>query len=185
MRRSHSKHWRPLLAPVVAALAVAACTTATPYQPLRGSSGGFAEQRVDQNRYRVSFTGNEYTSRQRVEDYLLYRAAELTLANGYDSFTVVRGETEEDREVSVSPGWGSYSPHWRPHWSYYGRPYGWRHWDPWFGAPYWADGVDIDTVSSYEATAEILMNRGPGVGARSFDARQVIARLGPKIVIPR
>ena len=184
MHISTTKRRRLLLAPVAAALAVAACTTATPYQPLR-SSGGFAEQRIEQNRYRVSFTGNEYTSRQRVENYLLFRAAELTLANGFDSFTIVRSATERDVDIRTSPGWGSYSPYWRPYWRYYGRPYGWRTWDPWYGGPYWADSVDIDTVTSYEATAEIVMSRGPGAGPHSFNARQVIANLRPTIQVPR
>jgi hypothetical protein len=184
MDNSTSKRWRSLLAPVAVALALAACATATPYQPLRGSSGGFSEQRIEQNRYRVSFTGNSYTSRQRVENYLLYRAAELTLANGYDTFTIVRRDTERDVDVRTSPGWGSYSPYWRPSWRYYGRPYGWRHWDPWFGDPFWADRVDIRTVTSYEAMAEIIMGRG-GTGPQTFNARAVIANLQPTIVIPR
>ena len=77
-----SKHgrWRSLALPITAALALAACATATPYQPLRGSGGGFTEQRLQPDRYRVAFVGNDYTSRQRVENYLLYRAAELTVA---------------------------------------------------------------------------------------------------------
>lgn len=187
MDNSRSKRRRSLLAPVAAALALAACATATPYQPAgtRGASGGFSEQRIEQNRYRVSFAGNAYTSRQRVENYLLYRAAELTLANGYDTFTIVRRDTDKDVDIRTSPGWGSYSPYWRPYWRYYGRPYGWRHWDPWFGDPFWADRIDVRTVTRYEATAEIIMSRGPGTGPQSFNARQVIANLRPTIVVPR
>jgi hypothetical protein len=170
-------------------LVVTACATATPYQPLGtrgGASGGFTEQRIEANRYRVAFVGNSLTSRARVENYLLYRAAEITLANGFDSFTIVRRDTERDIETRVSPGLypGPY-PYWRPYWRYGGR-WGWRSWDPWFGDPFWADTVDIDTVERFEAMAEIVMIRGarPGDPA-SFDARQVIANLGPTIVVPR
>ena len=187
MQYPPSKRWRSLVAPVAAALALAACATATPYQPLRGSGGGFAEQRIEQNRYRVSFTGNEYTSRQRVENYLLFRAAELTLANGYDTFTIVRRDTDKDVDVRTygSPGYyGGYSPYWRPYWRYRG-PWGWRHWDPWFGDPYWGNSVDVRTVTSYEAMAEIVMSRGPGAGPQSFNARSVIANLRPTIAVPR
>ncbi|HXG80875.1 MAG TPA: hypothetical protein VNJ05_03655 [Sphingomicrobium sp.] len=184
MTNPTTQRWRRRLAPVAAALAVAACATATPYQPLR-SSGGFSEQRIESNRYRVSFTGNEYTSRQQVENYLLFRAAELTLANGYDTFTIVRRDTDKDVDIRTTPGWGSYSPYWRPYWRYYGRPYGWRYWDPWYGDPFWADRMDVRTVTSYEATAEIVMTRGPGTGPQSFNARQVIANLRPTIQIPR
>ena len=177
-----------LLVPIAAALALAACATATPYQPLRGSSGGFTEQRIEANRYRVAFIGNDYTSRQRVENYPLYRAAELTLANGYDGFTIAQRAT--DRNVDVrsygSPGGFNrgFYPGWRPYWRYRGS-FGWRHWDPWYGDPFWADRIDLRTVDSYEAMAEIVMFRGRRTDAASFDARQVIGNLRPTIVVPR
>ena len=42
---------------VAAGLALAACATATPYQPagLNGQRGGYAEQRLENNRFRVKF----------------------------------------------------------------------------------------------------------------------------------
>ena len=179
---------RIALAPVAAALIVAGCATGpTPYQPLgaRGATGGFTEQRLEANRYRVAFVGNQFTSRARVENYLLFRAAELTLANGFDSFTIVRRDTEREVETRVSPGIGAY-PYWRPYWSYWGRPFGRRYWDPWYGDPFWADRVDVRTVDRYEATAEIVMFRGSRPNdAMSFDARQVIANLRPTLVVPR
>ncbi|MFW2344234.1 MAG: CC0125/CC1285 family lipoprotein, partial [Brevundimonas mediterranea] len=51
---------RALAMTAVAGLALAACATATPYQPagFNGERGGYAEQRVENNRYRVSFAGN-------------------------------------------------------------------------------------------------------------------------------
>jgi hypothetical protein len=180
---------RRWLAPIAAALALAACATATPYQPLgtRGASGGFAEQRIEPNRYRVTFVGNDYTSRQRVENYLLFRAAELTLANGYDSFTIVRRDTERDVDTRVyDTGLRSPYSYWRPSWRYYGGRYGWRHWDPWYGGPFWGDTIDVRTVERYEATAEIVMLRGGRPGdPSSFDARQVITNLRPTIQVPR
>jgi hypothetical protein len=188
MSNKESPHGRrrSLLAPIAAALVVTACATATPYQPLgtRGASGGFAEQRIEANRYRVTFVGNDYTSRARVENYLLFRAAELTVANGYDTFTVVQRDTDKDVDIRSygSPG---FYPGWRPYWRYYGRPYGWRYWDPWYGDPFWADRIDVRTVTRYEATAEIVMSRGPAASPQSFNARQVIANLRPTIQVPR
>ena len=177
---------RGLAAPIAAALVVAACATATPYQPIgtQGSRGGFAEQRIEANRYRVVFVGNDYTSRARVENYLLFRAAELTLANGYDGFTIVRRDTDKDVDIRSygSPG---FYPGWNPYWRYRGR-YGWRYWDPWYGDPFWGDTIDVRTVESYEATAEIVMFRGARAGdPHSFDARQVIANLRPTIMVPK
>lgn len=181
-----NRRWR-FAVPVAAVLALTACATATPYQPLgtRGTSGGFAEQRIEANRYRVLFVGNDYTSRQRVENYLLFRAAELTVANGYDGFTIVRRDTERDVDTRVTggSGFGPY-PYWRPYWRYRGY-YGWRQWDPWYGDPFWADRIDVRTVESYEAMAEIVMFRGRRADVQSFDARQVIGNLRPTIVIPK
>ena len=180
---------RRWLAPIAAALALTACATATPYQPLgtRGASGGFTEQRIEANRYRVTFVGNDYTSRQRVENYLLFRAAELTVANGFDGFTIVRRDTDRNVEQRVyDTGLRAPYGYWRPYWRYYGGRYGWRSWDPWFGDPFWGDSIDIRTVERYEATAEIVMFRGNRAGdPSSFDARQVIANLRPTIQVPR
>lgn len=179
-----------VLAPL-AALALFACASPTPYQPLgtrgTGASGGYASQQIEQNRFRVSFSGNQLTSRERVENYLLFRAAELTVQNGYDGFTVVRRDTDRDVRTRVRPdpfGPGPFG-YWAPYWSYYG-PYGWRGWDPWYRQPFFTSTVDVDTVERYEATAEIVMFRGArSDDPMSFDARQVMAHLGPTIELPR
>ena len=71
-----SRFARPALALALAATALAACATATPYQPAgEGSRYGYSEQRVDRDRYRVTFAGNSVTSREQVEMSLLLRAA--------------------------------------------------------------------------------------------------------------
>ncbi|QPQ54879.1 hypothetical protein IC614_11255 [Allosphingosinicella flava] len=178
-----------LLLPLTAALALAACATATPYQPLgtSGASGGYTSQRIEDNRYRVTFSGNQFTSRDRVENYLLYRAAELTLQQGFDGFTIVQRATDRRTETDVTRdpfGPGPYG-YWGPSWRYRG-PYGWRTWDPWYGDPFFDRSIDVRTIDQYEASAEIVMFRGPRRDDRySFDARQVIANLGPTIQLPR
>jgi hypothetical protein len=73
---------------------LAACVTATPYQPAPPRGFGYSEERLDQNKYRVTFRGNSLTKRETVEDYLLYRAAELTLQNGYSHFLIIGRDTE-------------------------------------------------------------------------------------------
>ena len=185
-------------AAIIASLALAgllsACATATPYQPnLPGQavSGGYSEQRVEANRFRVNFSGNSLTSRETVEGYLLFRAAELTVQEGYDWFAVVDRNTEADRRTYVerdplySPWYGPSYGYWRPYWRYYGG-FGWRTWDPWWGDPFWADRMDVRTVTKVEASAEIVMNRGakPADDPRAFDARAVIANLGPRVTRP-
>jgi hypothetical protein len=174
----------------VAPLMLAACETATPYQPLaRGNAtfGGFTDQRLDADRFRVTFAGNSLTSRETVETYLLYRAAELTLQSGYDWFEMVDRHTDRDRRTYLDPDpfygpgyrWGG----WRPYWRYHGG-FGWRTWDPFWGDPFWHD--TYTTVDRYEAGAEILMHHGakPEGEQRAFDAHEVSANLGPKIQRP-
>lgn len=180
------------------AAGLAACATPTPYQPaVRGSavSGGFSDMRIADNRFRVTFAGNTLTSRETVERYLLYRAAELTIQTGYDWFEIVDKQTDRDQRTYVEPspfarpygpyGFGGYG-YWRPSWRYYGAGWGWRTWDPFYGSPFWADSVDVRTVQRFEATAEIMLQRGPAPSdnPRAFDARQVMNNLGPTIQRP-
>jgi hypothetical protein len=183
-------------AAIAAVLALAAglsaCATATPYQPnMPGAavSGGYSDYRLDQNKFRVTFAGNTLTSRETVERYLLYRAAELTVAQGYDWFSVDARDTDKTTRTYIDPP--MYSPswsygYWAPYWRYYGSSWGWRTWDPYWGDPFWADRMDVRTVERYEATADITMMHGPRPAndPRAFDARQVMANLGPTIQLP-
>jgi hypothetical protein len=188
------------LAAAALALSVAAlagCVTGpTPYQPYvsergPGVHGGFSDQRLAPDRYVVRFHGNDMTSRERVEGYLLYRAAELTVQNGFDWFQMADRRTEHDVKTVVQPDpfyqpWYGH-PYWRPSWGYYGRGYGWRYWDPWGGGPFWYDRMDVRTVEAFETTAEIVMRKGPTPAGdpRAMDARGVMAQLAPRIELPR
>ena len=179
------------------ALSLAACTTATPYQPYRAESasgvhGGYSDQRIAPDRYLVRFHGNELASRDRVEGYMLYRAAELTLQQGYDWFRMVDRHTEHDVRTYVRPDplyrpwYGADYGYWRPHWRYYRRDFGWDVWHPEYGDPFWRDRIDVTTIESFEAEAEIILGRGAAPAAeRVFDARKVVADLEPMIERPK
>jgi hypothetical protein len=173
-----------------AILMLGACTTATPYQPLSSSArsgGGYSDEKIEEDRYRVTFSGNSMTSRETVERYLLFRAAELTRQRGYDWFAMADRATERRSNTVVDRPFssGAYG-YWGPYWRYYGRGFGWRGWDPFWGDPFWDRSVDIRTIDRYEASAEIVMGRGPKPdgNVRAFDADQVIANLGPNIIRP-
>lgn len=175
------------------ALVLSACvTTPTPYQPYRSESaggvhGGFSEVRIAPDRFRVKFHGNELTSRERVENYLLYRAAELTLANGSDWFSVADRHTEHEVETYVrSSPWGG-TGYWQPHWRYYRYGYGWDVWHPEFGGPFWADRVDVTKVESFEVEAEIVLKKGalPADDPTAIDARHIMSLVGPTVELPR
>lgn len=152
---------------------VAACSTATPYAPTSEAGGyGFSEQRIESNRYRVTFRGNSLTSREQVENYLLYRAAELTLQNGYDYFTMVKDDTEKSTSYRNIGGPDvNYYGYGRP-FPYYG--YGWG-WGP--------SEFDLRETSRYTAIAYILMGRGPKpADPASYNASEVQANLRSTIV---
>ncbi len=176
-----------LVAALGAALALSACATATPYHAASltdpGHADGYREVRVEPERWRVAFAGNSLTSRETVETYLLYRAAELTRQNGYDWFLAVERDTEEHVTLVVREPIGAWGPGWEPHWRYaYGLHSGWRTWDR-----HGVDSVfDVRQVTDYEAVAEVVMRRGtrPADDARAFDAREVLASLENRIIRP-
>ena len=173
------------------AVGLAGCETATPYQPLAQgttTSGGFTDQRLDDNHYRVTFEGNTMTSRETVETYLLYRAAEVTVNSGFDWFQAVDKHTQRDTQTSYIDTWGP-GPYgyWRPYWRRWGA-YGWGGWGPFWG-PYGPYGgpADVDTVQKFQASADIAMAHGakPADNPRAMDAREVMNNLGPKIQRPK
>ena len=190
-----SKTSAALATALVLAVGLAACETATPYQPnIRGqaASGGYSETRLEPDRWRVNFSGNSMTSRETVEGYLLFRAAELTLQNGDDWFAMVDRHTDTRARSYVQPDpfyqpwYGSGFGYWRPSWRYRGRGFGWRTWDPFFGDPFFADRYDVQTIESFEASAEIVTRKGkkPADDPRAFDAHAVADSLKPRIQYP-
>lgn len=178
--------------PLFAGLAIGAailggCATPTPYHAASltdpAHADGYRELRVELERWRVVFSGNSLTSRDTVETYLLYRAAELTLENGYDWFQTVERDTEEHVTLTVHEPIGPWGPGWEPHWRYaYGVHDGWRTWDRHSADPVF----DVQRVTAYEAVAEVVMRRGakPADDARAFDARAVKTSLEHRIIRP-
>ena len=100
----------PLIA--AAGLALSACASLAPYGPQTGPGGqGYVEQRIESNRYRVTYNG--VGAPGPVADFALLRAAELTLAQGYDWFEVTqrwidgRPDSAGGMRPSVGVGYGS------------------------------------------------------------------------------
>jgi hypothetical protein len=162
---------------LVAAAALAACATATPYQSAPAGGYGFTETRIESNRFSLNFSGNALTERDVVETYLLFRAAEVTVESGFDYFVVTNRAVDPKRQVYTSPPRYAFAPYW----NYYSPRWGWR---PYYD-PFWNDQT-ISEVTRYTATAEIAMFKGakPAADPAAFTAREVIANLGPKITRP-
>jgi hypothetical protein len=181
------------LAAMALAGGLAACVTATPYQqlnPHNTSAGGYSDARLDANNWRVTFSGNSMTSRETVERYLLFRAAELTVSQGDDWFEEVKQTTDKKTDVFIDPFYSSwdYGYGWHPYWrfrraGYYG---GWAAWGPGWGWGYdpWGPTY-ISTFDRYEASSQIVVGKGSKPDARALDAHEVMMNLGPKIVRPK
>ncbi|MBI2262738.1 MAG: hypothetical protein HYU62_13865 [Caulobacterales bacterium] len=169
---------------LIATSALAGCSTApTPYRPVGVRSGvaadGYREVRLEPGRWRVVFEGNIVTSRETVETYMLYRAAELTLAEGYDWFVAVSRDTEAHDTLSVRPPSPTWDPYWSPHWRVT-RGGVWRTWPRESAVP---PPAEVSKVTAYEAMAEIVMGRGPRpADPQAYDASGVARTLQSTIV---
>ena len=181
------------------ALLLGACVSETTYRPATGqgfSRTGFSDSQVEQNRFLVSFAGNSSTPRDTVERYLLFRAAEITLQQGGDYFLMVDRDTDLQSRTYTTGGfnsglgYGGFGGYWGPSWRYYGGGFGYGRgfgWSPWYGGGFGAfNDFDVQTVQRYEASAEIVVGRGPTPrnNLRAFNARQVVDRIGPTVVMP-
>ncbi len=153
---------------IIVTLALGACALQpTPYKPKDDSRYGYSEQRLEADRYRVRFAGNDVTERDTVQNYLLFRAAELTLENGFTHFRMLDeqvDEIEDDKSVVVSGGHGIYS---------YPLIFGTR----------------ISTIkgsSRFEAGAQfkMLKSRPEKDDAYVFDANEIKRNIGPTVVLP-
>jgi hypothetical protein len=179
-------------------LLVAGCTASppTPYQPFRAHSaggihGGYSEQQLAPDRYLVRFHGNSLTARDRVEGYMLYRAAELTLQRGFDWFVVLDHNTEHNVRTVVRPNplyrpwYGLGYEAWRPNWDVYVPG---RGWSGIYGGDFAANPeFDVRHIEAFETTAEIDMRKGaiPANEPKAIDAHRVLADLGPIIERPK
>ena len=197
---------RSLALAAASALVLAACATATPYQPASQPGGydGYSQTMLESDRVRVSFGGNSLTNRDTVENYLLYRTAQIAVERGYDHFLLDERDTEQRTRLRTSPGlrssfydpyfgysfyrprvgWSRFHPYSRfGYYSRFRRPFGYGFYDPFYD-PFFND-FDVREITKYRATAEAKFGRGPAPDrANAFDAREVLDNLGPTIRLP-
>jgi hypothetical protein len=185
------------LVALVSVIVVSACATTaprfTPYQAAVPGKFGFSEQRIEATRYRVTFEGNSRTTRQRVEDSLLLRAANVTLENGYDWFQVVNRATDPKTYQLRSPSYGS---SWAGGLGFNSGFASYRYWSPRHGWVFYHDPFafnqsfsvfddrnEVQEITRYQANAEIILGKGskPADRADAFDARDVSANLTPRV----
>jgi hypothetical protein len=140
----------------------------TPYQPAVDGYG-YSEQRIEDNRYRVIFAGNDHTRADTVQNYLLYRAAEVTLNHGYDYFTMVDRYLDRSTRYSGSSSTTELGGYVTEDGDY-------------VSGSFFSD-YSADPFHRYTTYAEMVMFKGekPASDVRAYDARSVLRQLSPSI----
>lgn len=161
---------KPLLLTVACCAALAACATPAPtlYAPAAGPQAvGFSEYRLEPGRYRITFRGGPGAPPNQVADYALLRAADLTLADGYDWFRVSDRDMRQAApnngpRFSIGVGGASFGGH---------------------------SGVGLGVNKSFDAgggaslaqSLEVVMGKGtPPSDADVYVAREVRRTIGPR-----
>lgn len=159
-----------ILALAASALALTACTSLAPYGPSMGPGGqGFSEQRIESDRYRVTYRG--VGAAGPVADRALLRAAQLTTEQGYDWFEVTQryidGRPDSAGGVRPSVSVGGGSSH------YGGRRGGFSTSGVGVGV-----GLNFSGPSPTSTVLEIRLGRGQRPDrAEAYDAREVVRNL--------
>jgi hypothetical protein len=170
---SKTKAWL-ISACLCASFLLAGCAVGpAPYGPKTTDSfSGYTDQQLAQNRYRVTYTGTNSTPRATVENYLLFRAAQVTQAAGFAAFAFADRDTKAHTTYFTDDfGWFGF-----PH-----RRFGW-YWSDW---PM-DDELESRPITRYEAYAEIVMLTADQAKAdpRALNAQDVLNRLGPLVMPP-
>lgn len=150
------------------ALVLAGCSTPAYRAAGNNMSYGYTDAVLEDGRYRITFRARDINT---AYDFALFRAAELTKAQGHDWFRIVNSVTDEDEHndgptvtVGGHSGWG--------HRSRSGVGVG-------FGIPLG------DSYSEAVQTLEIVMGTGDQPkGDNVYNADSVIAKIGPRALPP-
>lgn len=82
---------------IIACLSPAGCTGPTTYtkaDPYRGSGYGYRDKRIGGDEFSIVASGNKATTRRRVAEIALLRAARLTKEEGRTHFLITKFKTE-------------------------------------------------------------------------------------------
>lgn len=168
-----SRRLMPLL---LVGLLVGACTKPTPYVPA-GTDGpyGYSDTAIDDDTVRIEVAGNTKTSRDLVENQLLYRAAQIAQKRGDESFVLITRDTERKARIWADGpggypfffGYGGLGP-------YYGGGFG-------YGPSYYREAFRYTAYAEARFfTGEPPTDQGP-----SYNAEQVLKNLRGKVNLPR
>ena len=93
---------------VLAAVALlSACASTPTYAPAARQGGaGYSEQRIESNRYSVTYRASSSANAQLLQDYALLRAADIAIENGSEWFWVDRRSLDDSGSYGGGPSVG-------------------------------------------------------------------------------
>jgi len=164
-----------LILTATTALALTACATGpSAYGPSDGRSLGFENTQIEKDRFRIAYTGR---TEAEARDYVLLRAAEIALAEGYTHFKVLGGNTSSNggsspvsSRVGIGIGSGGYG---------WGRRGGTR--------TNVNLGIGINDVaralqgSKVTESIEVVLKRSGSDDPAVYDARSVTESIRPEV----
>jgi len=149
---------------------VTACASGPAYRPAAEPDDyGYRDTQLTSDRFRVSFAGDYGTARETVENFALFRAADVALAHDQATFRITSREsspvTSNGGGPSTSIGYG-------------------------FGYPYWGTGVGYSTGgvsrTRYEAVVEIQLGAEvPDAGPDVYNAIEIKRNLSASVATAR
>ena len=121
---------------------------------------------LDSNTVRVTARGNAYTSGDRVDIYLLYRCAEVTIEHGFDYFVIV-----DDASQAVPYNLESSS-------STYSTPY--ERLSP-YGGSHTETNTTVMIKHRHTAIIKMFNGKKPQDLPNAYDAKELESYLAPRI----
>jgi len=186
--QTQAKPWLRLAAEAACAVAIlmlSGCATAPApapvYRPQASGEGvGYADGQINATRYRVSFSGDTETTRGQVEDFLLRRAAEITVRAGYNFFEFDNRSLETDTQLYRT------TDNWDPTSGLafgLGRRYPGRseHFAKGSVPAFWSEKEAVP-ITRYTARSEIVVLTPDQVGTHpgALAAREILRYLSPE-----
>lgn len=140
-----------------------------------GQQGQFEQFALNDNVFRLRYTGEAYTRSDVAEERLLLFAAQVTLQKGYSHFEVLpqpAAQTSRRDPPRVRLGWGM------------DMGWGWRHDPHGWGGSWNRDDIwgwnDEPWPNPVQTGLTIACHHGDQTGKTLFNARTILSSLGPR-----
>jgi hypothetical protein len=128
--------------------------------------GVFTATKKGATGYHLVVAGHKFTSRDDIEKYLAWRAADLTLSDKGSWFTFAQIRAKADtvpppKRDPAAPRHSFQMANFQPVWRYKTKGAAdWKSWSPYSGAAFFADGMKADDITDFEASADIVVRKG-------------------------